>query len=146
MPTPRRSQRITADSAQRLNLLDLLANDATAQGYPSAAVFSVRLALEEAIANAFRHGQPRPSDSTILVDWQLDPNEIKITVEDHGEGFEPDAVPDPRDEDRLQLPSGRGLLLMRAYMTSVEHNDKGNRVTMRYAKPLTNHAQAAQGR
>jgi serine/threonine-protein kinase RsbW len=58
-----------------------------------------------------------------------------ISVEDQGEGFDPENLPDPTDEDRLELPSGRGVLLIRAYMSEVEYNDRGNRLTMTYRRP-----------
>ena len=45
-------------------------------------------------------------------------------------GFDPGQVPDPTDEDNLEIPSGRGLMLMRSYMSSVRFNDAGNCVTM----------------
>jgi len=35
----------------------------------------------------------------------------------------------------LDIPNGRGLLLMRAYMESVEYLGKGNHVRMVYVKP-----------
>ena len=42
-----------------------------------------------------------------------------IRITDEGDGFDPEAVPDPTDEENLEIPSGRGLMLMRCYMTSV---------------------------
>jgi serine/threonine-protein kinase RsbW len=47
-----------------------------------------------------------------------------------GDGFDPDAVPDPLAPENLEKPSGRGLLLMRHYLTSVDFNEKGNHVTL----------------
>ena len=55
---------------------------------------------------------------------------IQIQITDEGDGFDPNAVPDPTDEENLEIPSGRGLMLMRCYMTSVKFNRKGNCVTM----------------
>ena len=52
-----------------------------------------------------------------------------------GPGFDPSTVPDPTLDQNLEIPSGRGLMLMRAYMTAVTFNPAGNRVTMRYRKP-----------
>jgi serine/threonine-protein kinase RsbW len=44
-------------------------------------------------------------------------------------------VPDPTLEENLERGSGRGLLLIRAYMSRVEYNDKGNRLSMTYTRP-----------
>ena len=49
---------------------------------------------------------------------------------DEGDGFDPQAVPDPRYGENLYKIKGRGLLLMRSYMDAVEFNERGNRVRM----------------
>lgn len=111
--------------------------DAVARaGYSEASSFAVRLSLEEAVYNAFRHGHRNlPPDEKVRLQWKVTPKEVLITVEDQGPGFRPDAVPDPTTHERLELPHGRGVMLMKAYMTVVQYNTKGNRVTMIYKKP-----------
>lgn len=108
---------------------------AEAMGYGEAARFAVRLALEEAIYNAFRHGHREMPGEPIELSWQVRTERVTITVTDKGAGFDPGLVPDPTADDRLEVASGRGLLLMRAYMSRVEYNDKGNQVTMIYERP-----------
>jgi serine/threonine-protein kinase RsbW len=113
-------------------VLDSLA----AHGYTESSRFAVRLAVEEALANALRHGHKRlPHTTPIRLTFQASPDDLRITITDQGPGFAPGAVPDPTLEENLELPSGRGLMLMRAYMTSVTFNDRGNQVTMLYRKP-----------
>jgi serine/threonine-protein kinase RsbW len=98
-------------------------------GYSKASKFAVRLALEEAIANAFHHGhRGLPAGMPVTVDFQVTPEEIRIAVEDQGPGFNPGSVPDPTLDENLEQPSGRGLMLIRAYMTEVGHNTRGNRL------------------
>ena len=55
---------------------------------------------------------------------------IWVEVIDEGSGFNPNDVPDPTCDENLEKPCGRGILLMRNYMTHVEYNAQGNRVTM----------------
>lgn len=105
-------------------------------GYSEASRFAVRLALEEAIVNAFKHGHKSlPADETVHVEFEIEPDEIRIKVTDKGPGYSPEDVPDPTTEENLIKTSGRGLLLMRAYMTDVSHNDSGNQILMTYARP-----------
>jgi len=105
-------------------------------GYTESSKFAVRLAVEEGLANALRHGHKgMPNTTPIRVTFKASPAELKITITDQGPGFSPGTVPDPTLEENLELPSGRGLMLMRAYMTSVTFNAKGNQVTMLYRKP-----------
>ncbi|MFG0327669.1 MAG: ATP-binding protein [Phycisphaerales bacterium JB037] len=102
-------------------------------GYAKAARFAVRLAFEEAVTNAFRHGHRElPESATVRVEIEISPEAIRLTVEDQGPGFEPGEVPDPTLAENLSKPFGRGLMLIRAYMTRVRYNERGNRVEMEY--------------
>lgn len=103
-------------------------------GYDTASGFAIRLAMEEALMNAFKHGNKSDPDKKVTVRWLVEPAFVEIQIEDEGEGFDPLSVPDPTDQDNIEIPSGRGLMLMRAYMSEVEFSPQGNRVTMRYAR------------
>jgi serine/threonine-protein kinase RsbW len=109
---------------------------AEALGYPKASRFAVRLALEEAISNAFRHGhRGLPEDATVRLEYSADEREIRLSVEDKGPGFRPQDVPDPTLDANLEQLSGRGMVLIRAYMAHVAHNATGNRLEMIYRRP-----------
>lgn len=108
----------------------------SAFGYSESSRFAVRLAMEEAISNAFRHGHRSVAPSTpVRLSWRATPAELTVTIEDRGPGFDPGAVPDPTLDQNLEVPSGRGLMLMRAYMTAVTFNPAGNQVSMVYRRP-----------
>jgi len=77
-------------------------------------------ALREATANAIRHGNRQDPDRTVLIDYRIKNNEVTIRVEDEGEGFDLDSVPDPTDPGYLLRPSGRGIFYMRQFMSRVE--------------------------
>ncbi len=104
-----------------------------ARGYSKAAMFAVRLAFEEAMVNAVKHGHGHEGE--VALDVSVTPRRVEIIVEDPGPGFNPDDVPDPLAPENLEAPSGRGIMLMRQYMTSVEYNAKGNRVRLVYEPP-----------
>jgi serine/threonine-protein kinase RsbW len=99
-------------------------------GYPSRDIFAVKLAVEEAASNAFRHGHLGDAGKTIHVRYLVTVAEVLIEVADQGPGFDPDQVPNPLVEENLQRRGGRGLFLMRAYMSWVGFNREGNRVTL----------------
>lgn len=103
-------------------------------GYGREALFAVRLALEEALVNAIRHGNRHVPDGQVDFQWSVDGDEARFDVRDQGEGFDPDAVPDPTEDDNLEIPSGRGIMLMKAYMSEVEYRDPGNHLAMVYRK------------
>jgi len=99
-------------------------------GYGSQDQFALRLGLEEAVCNAFHHGNKGDPAKTIAARWAVDDSCAVIFVQDEGEGFSPDDLPDPRCEENLEKPCGRGVLLMRAYMSEVRFNERGNEVCM----------------
>jgi serine/threonine-protein kinase RsbW len=100
-------------------------------GYSPREINGVRLALEEAIVNGLRHGNGGDASKYVRARYRADADEVVTDVEDQGPGFDPVAVDDPTLTKNLDKPSGRGLLLMRHYMTSVLFSGRGNRVTMR---------------
>lgn len=94
------------------------------------AIFAVRLALAEALANAIKHGNRQDPDKEVSVKFRIENSSVTISVRDEGEGFDYNNLPDPTAPDRLEIPSGRGVLLMRSYMDHVKYNNKGNEVTI----------------
>lgn len=95
------------------------------RGYAPADQFAVRLALEEGLLNAIRHGNRLDPAKSVRVHCRIDEQTIYAEIEDEGTGFDPDRVPDPLADENLDKPSGRGLFLMRQYMNRVEHQSSG---------------------
>ena len=93
-------------------------------------VFSVHLALEEALINAIKHGNQLDADKEVQFVCKIAPDRLWLSVIDEGDGFDPEEVPDPTVDERLEVPSGRGIMLMRSFMSMVEYNDRGNHVVM----------------
>ncbi len=105
-------------------------------GFEKASRFAIKLAFEEAVINAFTHGhEGLGEDAEVEIEYRVTPEAVFIAVQDQGPGFAPSHVPDPTLDENLDKPSGRGLMLMKAYMTDVRHNAAGNRVEMRYDRP-----------
>ena len=99
-------------------------------GWTQCDLFAVHMALEESISNAIRHGNKESPDKVVEVECRLSPERFWVQVCDQGAGFQPSAVPDCCSAERLEVPGGRGLTLMQAFMTSIQYNDRGNCVTM----------------
>jgi serine/threonine-protein kinase RsbW len=97
-----------------------------------AVVFAVRLATEEALANAVRHGHGGDPSLSLRVEAEVSPQSVMVSVQDAGPGFDPASVPDPTADENLTIASGRGLALIRAFMTEVEVPPPGNRIVMRW--------------
>lgn len=110
--------------------IDSLVDKLEALGWAGCDLFAVRMALEESISNAIRHGNKQDPAKMVEVAYELSPTRFWTRITDQGQGFNPEAVPDCRAPDRLEVPGGRGLTLMNAYMTHVQYNDRGNSLTL----------------
>lgn len=122
-----RSEELAAFEAEFLPALEKA-------GYDPSSVFAVRLALEEAFNNAVQHGGQGRADARITVHCQVATHQVTIEVHDEGDGFDPDRVPDPTAEENLDIPSGRGIMLIRAYMSDVDIVPPGNCIRMVYRR------------
>lgn len=94
----------------------------------------VGLAVREAVANAIRHGNQEDPQKRVEIDFRVAAGEVVIVVQDEGEGFDPNEVPDPLADENLLRPNGRGLLFMRNFMDSIEYSARpegGTVVTLR---------------
>jgi serine/threonine-protein kinase RsbW len=93
-------------------------------------VFGMRLALEEALVNAIKHGNGFDPSKTVRVACLIEDDFVRVEIEDQGPGFDMSDVPDPTAEENLERPCGRGIMLIKSFMTSVQYNEKGNHVVM----------------
>jgi serine/threonine-protein kinase RsbW len=98
--------------------------------YTDHEVFSIKLALEEALVNAIKHGNRFDRSKKVSISYTVLPERFDILISDEGGGFDPHEVPDPTAIENLERPCGRGLMLMRYYMNSVSFSANGNTVSM----------------
>ena len=88
------------------------------------------VALDEAFVNAVKHGNKYDARKLIRITAEVSKQEAKFTIEDEGEGFDINNIPDPLDPENLFKTSGRGVLFIYIIMDEVNYNDRGNRLTM----------------
>lgn len=99
-------------------------------GYDEDHQFAIRLAFEEALVNAMKHGNGMDPSRQVVLGYRVSPECIQIHVRDEGTGFDPCCVPDPTTDENLQRPCGRGIMLMRSYMDTVKYDCRGREVQM----------------
>ena len=93
-------------------------------------VFAINLCLEEALINAIKHGNQLDPKKMVTIEAAITSEKAEIMIEDQGPGFVKSDVPDPTSDENLDKPSGRGILLIEAYMTSAQWSNKGRRIKM----------------
>ena len=139
MTTPTRTwtleRRIPSDPDICAKLMQSLIDALEEFGWAEREVFGIRMAMEEAIVNAIRHGNQCSPDKSVELTMSVDDQEFNATITDQGDGFDPDKVPDPTDDDNLERSCGRGLVLIKNYSDEVTYNQTGNSVTLKKIKP-----------
>lgn len=121
---------IPSELAEICRTQQTIVNKVSEAGFNENAAFAVRLALDEALSNAVRHGNCGDPNKQVVVEYCIDDTGVMITITDEGCGFNPKQVPDPTRDENLHRPNGRGIMLMKAYMSEVRYNDRGNRLTL----------------
>lgn len=121
---------IPSETAAGQAIQERIVNRLEEFAFPPRDVFGVRLALEEALVNAIKHGNGMDPRKTVRVRCEIDDQRLYIEIEDQGPGFIPADVPDPTEEENLERPCGRGIMLMRAFMSRVAFNATGNCVML----------------
>lgn len=125
---------IASDLAEARRVQELVESALQTSEYSERDIFSIKLALEEALVNAIKHGNQMDPDKRVFVAYRICDKRFEIKITDEGEGFNPEDVPDPTAIENLERPCGRGLLLMRGFMTEVAYHGKGNCVSMALEK------------
>ncbi|MFW5840598.1 MAG: ATP-binding protein [Planctomycetota bacterium] len=121
---------IESDFMQAKQLQQKILSEIDKYDYDQCAVFAIRLAMEEALNNAIRHGNAGDPSKKVEVEYEVSPEKVMIQITDEGVGFIPEKVPDPTADENLEKPSGRGIMLIHAYMDEVEYLKRGNCVRM----------------
>jgi serine/threonine-protein kinase RsbW len=130
---------ITGDSVQVGRLQDDVERELIFCQFAAKEVFSIKLAVQEAVVNAIKHGNRMDPEKKVFIRYRISSERFDIHVIDEGRGFNPDEVPNAVAEENLERPSGRGLLLMRHYMTAVVFHAPGNRLSMSMVRrPIDN--------
>ena len=132
------------------------------EAYDETESIRVGVALQEALRNAMHHGnlelssemrrensdayyleaekrQRLPPFESRRVIFTVDesPDESRYVIRDEGPGFDPSSVVDPLEGDNLLKPCGRGLFLIRMFMSEVRFNAAGNEITMIHRRSRT---------
>jgi serine/threonine-protein kinase RsbW len=116
-------------AASRQVQLQIL-GDVQRLGYSERASHAIRLALEEALINAIKHGNKLDPHKHVRIDARINPRRAEFVIEDEGAGFERAKVPDPTADENLCKICGRGIFLIESYMNKVQWSHGGRRLRM----------------
>ena len=123
---------IPADPAAIPTVTDGVTQVLEERKWPEEDIIAVELALQEAVANAIRHGCGGDRTKQLQCSVACDESgEVVITVRDPGRGFDPGRVPDPLEPANILKSSGRGIFLINGLMDDVQFSNGGREVQMK---------------
>ena len=102
-------------------------------GFDDDDALNIGIAVREGAINAIVHGNGQDPAREVQVTLTASDEGFSAHITDEGEGFDPEATPDPTQGDGLLMASGRGMLLMRAFVDEVVYSrreKRGMEVTM----------------
>lgn len=88
----------------------------------------IYLCVSEAVVNSIKHGNKNDKNKTVLLEVNCKNSELKVRIEDEGEGFDLNKIEDPTSLSNLKNESGRGIFIIRNMSNKLEYNKKGNRI------------------
>ena len=122
---------IASDTKAARQVLDEMLAQLEAQHWQQRDIFAVHLATEEALVNAIYHGNRSDARKNVHFVCRLYRRPHPHRNQRRRRRLRPGRrLPDPTTNDQLHVPCGRGVMLMRAFMSRVEFNEQGNAVIM----------------
>ena len=89
---------------------------AGAMGFSEEDVFRLGMAVREAMVNAVVHGNRYNANKKVHFVISRCGRKLEVHIADQGVGFRPDEQPDPLAEENILKQSGRGMMLIRAFV------------------------------
>jgi serine/threonine-protein kinase RsbW len=91
---------------------------------------NIMIAVTESVNNAIKHGNQGDKSKLVKLSMQLSEEMIKFIIEDEGDGFNYNDLPDPTSPDNLDKINGRGIFLMRHLCDEVNFTESGKTVEL----------------
>jgi serine/threonine-protein kinase RsbW len=95
---------------------DIILRIAEASGFDDEERHRIGMAVREGVINAVTYGNHQNREKKVFLTIELDNGRLVIRILDQGDGYVLADVPDPLAEENLLKSSGRGILLMKAFM------------------------------
>ena len=121
---------LDSDPDRRAEVVGDIAASAGRCGFSRDQQVAIAAAVDEALRNAIVHGNARDRARKVFVQFWVDRWQVRIKITDQGAGFDPRRVPDPSGAEHLMNRAGRGLFIMRHFMSGVRYHAGGNQVEM----------------
>jgi len=93
---------------------------------------NIMISVTECISNAIVHGNQSDSSKLVHLELQMEPGLLRCSIEDEGNGFDFNQLPDPTDPENLEKTGGRGIFLMKHLSDEVKFEDGGRKTVLSF--------------
>ena len=93
---------------------------------------NIIISMTEAVNNAIIHGNDCDQNTRVTITFERKGNTLSFTIQDEGEGFDYNNLPDPTDPDNLEKLTGRGVFLMNQLSDMLIFSENGSSVEMQF--------------
>lgn len=117
-PVGSKTVEVTLETAwQTIDLAQAISEGiAQSAGFEDDEVHKIGMSVREGIINAIHYGNRMQREKSVFLNFEFEPQRLVIHMIDQGKGFEASHVEDPLAEENLMKTSGRGLLIVQAFM------------------------------
>jgi two-component system, OmpR family, response regulator len=93
-------------------------------------IWELKLALHELGINAIEHGNKMDEQKAVHITYTLFDDRLQFEIQDEGEGFEPQSIPNPTQREGLVRERGRGIYLVSQVVDQIEYFEGGTRTRL----------------
>lgn len=101
-------------------------------------IADLAIAVTELVNNAIKHGNKQMAGKSVTVTLNLKGGEVRVSITDEGDGFDPDDIPDPLAEENLLKEIGRGIFIVKSLMDDFRYSfSSGKGTTLIITKKIS---------
>lgn len=93
---------------------------------------NIMVSVTEAVNNAIKHGNKSDKNKNVTLSVTCEENLMRFIIQDEGNGFDIESLPDPTAPENLDKLSGRGIFLMKHLADEVKHSDNGTKTELTF--------------
>lgn len=118
---------------ENLRKIEKLVDDLSTELNISSDIYgNILIASLEAANNAIIHGNKMDESKLVNISIKMDDRSLRIMIEDEGDGFDYQNIPDPTAPENIENVNGRGIFLMEKLSDSIEFTRNGATVELEF--------------
>jgi len=93
---------------------------------------NIMISVTECISNAILHGNQSDKEKLVHLELMAEDDKLSFVIEDEGNGFEIDNLPDPTAPENIEKPGGRGIFLIKHLSDEVKFENQGKKTILSF--------------